>query len=349
MLGSIGCIAIVFMLFFYTLSPALSPFSNIRDADSDGYSDSIDAFPEDSTQWGDYDGDGYGDNPNGSSPDALPYEPTQSADMDGDGYGDDSNGSQQDQFPSDPAEWNDTDGDGIGDNRESIILLNKIMDRGYIIVGTQVPYPPFENINAITDELEGIDIDIMEHIAENLGITIEWRTMDFDSLPTAVQSGQIDCAISSTTITDERDELNDFTIAYYVANQAVLVRGSSTINEASDLDGLMIVTQAGSLGQSYVDSNIPSATNVQLADVQAAAMGVENGLYDAFIIDTPVANAYASDTNYNLKVAFVISTLESYGILIPDGEPELKALLNYAITEMIENGTIDDILVKWIV
>ena len=83
-------------------------------------------------------------------------------------------------------------------------------------------------------------------------------------------------------------------------------------------------------------------------DVPAAVVGVENGLYDAFIVGTPVANKYANDTNYNLKVAFVIYTFESYGILIPEDEPELKAAIDAAITEMIADGTLDEIMLKWL-
>ena len=65
--------------------------------------------------------------------------------------------------------------------------LDRIQSRGKIVVGTQVPYPPFEDINATTDELEGIDMDIMAYIAAKLNVTIEYKTMDFDPLFAAVQ------------------------------------------------------------------------------------------------------------------------------------------------------------------
>jgi len=227
--------------------------------------------------------------------------------------------------------------------------LDRIQSRGKIVVGTQVPYPPFEDINATTDELEGIDMEIMEYIADKLNVTIEYRTMDFDPLFAAVQTGQIDCAISSITITAERDEINDFTVPYYVANQAVLVQNSSDIATMDDLNGTDVVSQLGTTGSYWVDDNLDPNTHVTLADVPAAALGVENGLYDAFIVDTPVANKYATDDNYHLKVAFVIYTLESYGILIPENEPELKAAMDAAIADMIADGTLNTIMVKWLI
>jgi len=227
--------------------------------------------------------------------------------------------------------------------------LDRIQSRGKIVVGTQVPYPPFENINTTTDKLEGIDIEIMEYVAAKLNVTIQWKPMDFDPLFASVQSGQLDCAISSITITAERDEINDFSIPYYVANQAVLVQNSSDIATLDDLNGTKIVTQTGTTGSWWVDDNLDPSEKVDLADVPAAVLGVENGQYNAFVVDTPVANKYANDTNYDLKVAFVIYTLESYGILIPQNEPELKAAIDAAVAEMISDGTLDEILNKWLI
>jgi len=226
--------------------------------------------------------------------------------------------------------------------------LDRIQSKSKIVVGTQVPYPPFENINATTDKLEGIDIEIMEYVAAKLNVTIQWKPMDFDPLFAAVQTGQLDCAISSITITAERDLINDFSIPYYVANQAVLVQNSSDIATLEDLNGTIIVTQTGTTGQWWVEENLSPEDQVNLADVPAAVLGVENGQYDAFVVDTPVANKYSNDTNYDLKVAFVIYTLESYGILIPQNEPELKAAIDGAIADMIADGTLDEILNKWL-
>ena len=115
------------------------------DSDNDNYADLIDALPEDPTQQKDIDGDGYGDNPNGSNPDAFRFDPTQHNDTDGDGYGDNIGGTRGDScpnthgnssidrygcldtdgdgysdegdgFPDDPLRWIDTDGDGIEDS-----------------------------------------------------------------------------------------------------------------------------------------------------------------------------------------------------------------------------------------
>jgi hypothetical protein len=85
------------------------PINNvITDSDGDGYNDTLDAFPNDTTEWVDSDGDGVGDNA-----DAFPLDANETKDSDGDGIGDNA-----DAFPLDPTEWLDTDGDGVGDNAD---------------------------------------------------------------------------------------------------------------------------------------------------------------------------------------------------------------------------------------
>jgi hypothetical protein len=86
------------------------------DSDGDGYSNSGDAFPNEPSQFSDYDDDGCGDNPSGVNADEFSYDTTQCTDSDSDGYGDNLSGNNPDHFPSDSSQWNDTDGDGFGDN-----------------------------------------------------------------------------------------------------------------------------------------------------------------------------------------------------------------------------------------
>jgi len=90
--------------------------ANQRDTDGDGVNDDMDDFVNDSSQWSDQDGDGYGDNPNGNNSDDFPSDGTQWSDQDGDGYGDNQNGTFPDAFPTDATQWSDMDGDGYGDN-----------------------------------------------------------------------------------------------------------------------------------------------------------------------------------------------------------------------------------------
>ncbi len=93
------------------------------DSDGDGWSDIGDAFPQDSTQWLDRDGDYYGDNdgPNATNVDAFPSDGTQWADADLDGHGDNPYGTEGDWFPNDHTRWADSDRDGVADEDDDFV------------------------------------------------------------------------------------------------------------------------------------------------------------------------------------------------------------------------------------
>ena len=106
------------------------------DMDGDGWADQDDDFPMDATQWDDTDGDGYGDNPEGTTPDDCPTVVGTSTldrlgclDSDGDGYSNPDGvwnaESGADAFIDDPTQWSDFDGDGFGDNYANDTWTNR--------------------------------------------------------------------------------------------------------------------------------------------------------------------------------------------------------------------------------
>jgi polar amino acid transport system substrate-binding protein len=234
-------------------------------------------------------------------------------------------------------------------NSEETNALEKVKERGKLIVGTNVPWEPFEFYNITSGQYEGFDMDVIRGVAQSIGVDIEFRSMEFESLIGAVQTGQIDVAISSITIRPDRAESVDFSTPYYVADQAVLVHDDSTIANSDDLNGTKISAQLGTTGAIWIDENL-DATSVKYDTIVSAVLVVENQQENikACILDTPVANRYAADPNYHLKVAFVIPTNEQYGIACAKGETELVAAIDDAINAMKADGSLDTMLDKWV-
>lgn len=234
-------------------------------------------------------------------------------------------------------------------NSKATNALEKIRERGKLIVGTNVPWEPFEFYNTTSAKYEGFDMDVVAKVAQALGVSLEIKSLDFDSLIGAVQSGQIDVAISSITIRPDRAQSVDFSTPYYVADQAVLVHDGSSIASTDDLNGTKVSAQLGTTGSYWIKDNL-AATGVDFDTIISAVLVVENQQenFKACILDTPVADRYAADPNYHLKVAFVIPTNEQYGIACPKGQAELVSAINDAINAMKADGTLDSLLDKWV-
>lgn len=241
----------------------------------------------------------------------------------------------------------------LNNNTNTTDVLQKVKNRGELIVGTQVPYAPFEFFNQTSQKYDGIDMVIAQRVANALNVTLVIDSMDFDPLFASVQTGQIDMAISSITITAAREQTVNFTIPYYTADQAVLIKTSSSISTINDLNGKKIVTQLGTTGSDWVNTNLVEKGNITATDhtdqvdVASAVTSIENGQIDAFIVDTPVAYAYANNPNTGLKVGFVIPTNEHYGICLQQNQPNFRNALNNVINSMMADGSLNATILKY--
>jgi ABC-type amino acid transport substrate-binding protein len=230
-------------------------------------------------------------------------------------------------------------------------VLKKVQARGQLIVGTQVPYEPFEFQNLTTGKYEGIDMEIAQKVADALNVTLVIQKSDFDPLFASVQTGKIDMAISSITITADREKTVNFTEPYYMANQAVLVKDTSTITDINGLNHTAVIAQLGTTGSLWAKTNLVDsgrgATLTDTTDVGAAATSVQNGQKDAFIVDTPVAYGYANTASNHMKVAFVIQTNENYGICIQKGQENFRNAVDKVISDMKADGSLQALLHKY--
>jgi hypothetical protein len=138
------------------------------DSDYDGFTDSVDAFPFDNTQWFDLDGDGFGDNPLGTNPDAFIDDSTQWQDSDGDGYGDNKSGNNPDAFTSDPTQWQDSDNDGYGDNSNGD-NADVCPDVAGETTSSTLLGCPDEDGDGVTDEYDKCDETVVgdQHISDD--------------------------------------------------------------------------------------------------------------------------------------------------------------------------------------
>ena len=131
--------------------------------------------------------------------------------------------------------------------------LEAVQKKGVLTVATSPDFPPFESLDG--DQIVGIEVDIMEKVAETLGVEIEFEQMDFDSVLPGVQAGKFDVGMSGITVTAEREKNADFTDPYFMAAQAIVVMEDSDITCKADLEGKSVSVQTGTTAESYCMEN----------------------------------------------------------------------------------------------
>jgi polar amino acid transport system substrate-binding protein len=239
---------------------------------------------------------------------------------------------------------------------EPASLYDRIMEEGKMVVGTSADYPPYESI-AEDGSYVGFDMDLIREMGDRMGIEIEIVDMGFDALVTAVQEGKLDAVIASMAPTPERAEKVDFTIAYYIGEQSFLAAGDSDITLTDPLEAASykIGIQTGTTLEEWVTTNLVDAGLMEDANVfryeraDNAALDLQAGRIDLVLLDQGPAEALAD--NMGLQVIYtapIIETVET-AIALPKGETELKAALDATITELLEEGYIDELILEWLV
>lgn len=215
-------------------------------------------------------------------------------------------------------------------------------------VGTNAEYQPFEFVDA-DNNIVGFDIDLMNALAEEAGLNIEYVNTKWDGIFVALAGGEFDAVISAVTITDERKQVVDFTDPYFNAGQAIAVRSDNdTIKGVDDLvEGVTVGVQLGTTGDIYVTDNL----NVDVKRFDEAPLAIQalaNGDIDAVVTDAPtLADYIKANSELGLKMVGEPFTDELYGIAVNKDEPDLLAALNEALATIKENGTYDAIYTDW--
>lgn len=235
----------------------------------------------------------------------------------------------------------DDDGGNGGDTGLSSELIND----GSLLVGSDIPYPPFEFGDP--PDYEGFDIDLINEIASRLDLETTIQPTKFDTIFVDLQQGKFDVVISATTITPEREETVNFSSPYYEAEQALVVPTDSDIATVEDLNGQTVAAQNGTTGKDFAEDST-NASRVQGFDLGPDVINaVRGGQVDAGILDQPVAQDAIEKGQTGFEVATTIPTGELYGIAVAKNNPELLEAINNALAEIKEDGKLNELYEKW--
>ena len=214
-----------------------------------------------------------------------------------------------------------------------------------ISMATNAEFPPYEYKEG--EEFVGIDVDIANAIAAELGATLEIVDMEFDSIITSVVQGEVNMGIAGMTVNEERLKEVDFSSSYATGVQVVIVPEDSAIASIDDLAGKKIGTQLGTTGDMYSKDDFGEENVTSYGKGADAVIALKGGDVDAVIIDNEPAKAFVAE-NEGLKILETEYAVEDYAIAIAKENTDLLAKINTAMAELKADGTIDKIIDKYI-
>ena len=227
--------------------------------------------------------------------------------------------------------------------------LQEIKDSGKLVVGTCADYPPYEwhLVQDGEDQIIGFDIDIAQAIADELGVELEVKDMDFDGLIPALSTGKIDMIIAGMNPTEERKQSVDFTDIYYTQKDALVIKSEDAkdIRSEDDLKKASLATQKATIQETYLLETFPNAEIQSVPKLNTAILYLVTGKVDAVLMVETVARRYVEE-NEGLEIADsdVSSTPNESAIAVAKDSADFLEEVNDILDEMEDSGKIEELI-----
>jgi len=227
---------------------------------------------------------------------------------------------------------------------------NLTIEKGKLIMSTNAAFPPYE----MTDDngnYIGIDVEVAEAIAKELGLELVIDNLGFNAALEAAQNGKSDMVMAGVTVNEDRLAVMDFSDSYATGVQVVIIKEGSDVT-MDNLDSKKIGTQLGTTGYIYA-SDTPENGGYGEENVIGydngitAVQALVNGQVDCVIIDNAPAQEFVK-LNPGLTILDGTWVEENYAIGFKKGNTELRDAVNEALKKLIENGTVQTIVDKYI-
>lgn len=210
-------------------------------------------------------------------------------------------------------------------------------------------YAPFEFKDS-DQTYKGIDIDIINKVAEIKGWDIDMSFPGFDAAVNAVQAGQADAIMAGMTKTSEREKVFTMSDTYYDTKVVIATRKENTISKYEQLKGKKVGVKTGTAAQRFLEKNKDkygyTLKTFDTGDLMYNSLSA--GDVDAVMDDQPVIE-YAINQGQNLKISMKGEAVGSFAFGVKKGSKHehLVTEFNEALAQMKEDGSLEEIINKW--
>ncbi|MCC8371243.1 MAG: ABC transporter substrate-binding protein [Rickettsia endosymbiont of Pseudomimeciton antennatum] len=227
-----------------------------------------------------------------------------------------------------------------------IVSCGKQSQEKSLIVATSADNPPYEFIQ--NGQIVGFDIDIINAIGEKLEKKIIIKNFDFNGLLASLASENVDIVIAGLTVTEERKKHISFSAPYVTTNVSVLYRSTDDLKSVEDLDNKVVGVQLGTTWAVIVQ-DLSKQFNIRTNYLLNNLMLVEelkSKVIDVVVLEESQSKKFI-ENNPDLA-SFSLTEFSSKLAIAMPKDSELVEIVNKAISELKEDGTISRITKKWL-
>ncbi len=229
--------------------------------------------------------------------------------------------------------------------------LQDIKSKKTLVCGTFAAIEPFGFADPKTRQTVGYDVDLCKAVAREMGVTLEHRGLTVEARIPELNLGHVDILIANLAFTKTRAQQIDFSDAYHVLSEVVLVNKDSGLTKLDDLAGKKVSAAKGSTSELGVKMRIPTSTSVTFQDASSAYLALQMGKVDGFTINDVTAAKFvrqSADTARPVVLIAEPTILEPMGVGVRKNEPALLAEINTMLARLEKSGELAQNWEKWL-
>ena len=240
-------------------------------------------------------------------------------------------------------------------------MWDVVQERGKLIIGTDPYWPPYQYLDE-EGNIIGFEVDLIELIADRLGLTVEWKTLSFDAIIPEVKAKSIDLGVSGFSVTPERSEVIQYTQYHSITegqivmlNSAAVAKDITEITSLTELEGLRCGTESGTTQEAELDDlivagDLSSGTLRSYVSFAEALTALKTGIDDCVYAETPVTSWWILDAEQKGEEPIVVIYKRPYwpvAFLAHLDSDILVSKISGELAKIISEGTLDELKATW--
>lgn len=229
--------------------------------------------------------------------------------------------------------------------------LQNILESGKLVVGIEAAHPPISNTDTATGEIYGLSVDLINLYAQKLGVTVEFKQVEWAALIPALTSGDTDVVADSLTRTVPRSASLNLSNPFFLTGTTALIRADEedlkTWEDLNSPDVKLGITE----GTVYADTCAEMFPEAEILTFQSKtewSEALKSGRIDCVVEEecTLLDRMEVYPGEFKLYPDEYLAT-ETYGFAVQYGETGLQYSLNMFLQEIMISGEYAELYEKW--